>query len=138
MVHKLPLELLNNLRLMILRNIRTRSNWVKAEPSASFPSKIKTFAIAIKNYAEADFKDFCSFPIFLGFFTLFKIFCQVCCYMSVLFFNFIRCLCGFCFIMVTVSMCTCCSEFDKVIAKKVEQNISCITQYPDFNAVILK
>ena len=34
-------------------------------------------------------------------------------------------------------MCTCCSEHDKVIAKKVEQNISCITQYPDFDAVIL-
>ena len=34
-------------------------------------------------------------------------------------------------------MCTCCSEHDKVIAKKVEQNISCITQYPDFDAAIL-
>ena len=28
-------------------------------------------------------------------------------------------------------------EHDKVIAKKVEQNISCTTQYPDFDAVIL-
>ena len=34
-------------------------------------------------------------------------------------------------------MCTCCSEHDKVIVKKVEQNISCITQYPDFDAAIL-
>ena len=34
-------------------------------------------------------------------------------------------------------MCTCCSENDKVIAKKVEQNISCITQYLVFNAALL-
>ena len=34
-------------------------------------------------------------------------------------------------------MCTCCSEHDKVIVKKVEQNISCNTQYPDFDAAIL-
>ena len=50
---------------------------------------------------------------------------------------FIRCLCVLCSIMDRVSMCTCCSEHDKVIAKKVEQNISCITHCLVFNAAIL-
>ena len=39
--------------------------------------------------------------------------------------------------MDRVSICTCCLEHGKVIAKKVEQNISCIIQYPDFAAAIL-
>ena len=44
----------------------------------SFPSKIKTFAISIKNLKlklcrEAVIKDFCFSPILQGFFTLFQV-----------------------------------------------------------------
>ena len=69
-VYQLPHELLNDLRLRILKNKEIfKKKWksVQIEPSAqSFIQKLD-FCKAVKNYAEAAIKIFRSCPIFLDF-----------------------------------------------------------------------
>ena len=49
-----------------------------------------------------------------------------------------RCTCGGnCVIMDRISMFTCCSENFRILEKKQIENVSCITEYPMFEAAIL-
>ena len=45
-------------------------------------------------------------------------------------------MCGNCVIMDRISMCTCCSEYSRILEKKQNENVNCITEYPMFEAAI--